>query len=120
MTSTRPPATPIAPPLAQAALASYRKSLHLRKLTGTAQSAAAVSAGRRRGNRSRYALNATVAASDGARAPHGTWSYHSMLVAYQKPNSSLWYIAWAPDVLAPNLTNPPTWRRSRSPRRWPG
>jgi len=45
-----------------------------------------------------------VADADGAGALHGTWSYHSKLTAYQKPNSNLWYIAWAPDVLAPNLT----------------
>ena len=33
------------PAIAQAALAGYRKTLHLRKLTGTAQSAAPVSGG---------------------------------------------------------------------------
>jgi cell division protein FtsI/penicillin-binding protein 2 len=45
-----------------------------------------------------------VASADGAGALHGTWSYHSKLTAYQKPNSNLWYIAWTPAVLAPNLT----------------
>jgi cell division protein FtsI/penicillin-binding protein 2 len=34
----------------------------------------------------------------------GTWTYHPTLTAYQKQNSSLWYIAWTPAVLAPNLT----------------
>ena len=47
---------------------------------------------------------ATGADADGPGALHGTWRYHSKLTAYQKPNSNLWYIAWAPDVLAPNLT----------------
>ncbi len=91
------------PALAQGALAGYRKTLHLRKLTGTAQSAAPVSGGGTRESVT-FALNATVASAEGAGALHGTWSYHSKLAAYQKPNSNLWYIAWAPDVLAPNLT----------------
>ena len=91
------------PAAAQAALAGYRNTLHLRKLTGTAQSATAVSGGGTRESVS-FALNTTVASADGPGALHGTWSYHSKLTAYQKPNSNLWYIAWAPDVLAPNLT----------------
>jgi hypothetical protein len=91
------------PAVAQAALASYRKYLHLRKLTGTAQSAAPVSGGGTRESVT-FAVNATVADADGAGALHGTWSYHSKLTAYAKPNSNLWYVAWAPDVLAPNLT----------------
>jgi hypothetical protein len=91
------------PALAQAALAGYRKTMHLRKLTGTAQSAAPVSGAGPRESVT-FALNATVASGDDASALHGTWGYHSKLTAYQKPNSRLWYIAWAPDVLAPNLT----------------
>ena len=91
------------PAAAQAALAGYGKYLHLSKLTGTAQSATAVSGGGTRESVA-FALNVTVADADGAGALHGTWSYHSKLTAYQKPNSNLWYIAWAPDVLAPNLT----------------
>jgi len=91
------------PAIAQGALAGYRKTLHLRKLTGTAQSAAPVSGGGTRESVT-FALNATVASGDDASALHGSWSYHSKLTAYQKPNSHLWYIAWAPDVLAPNLT----------------
>jgi len=45
-----------------------------------------------------------VADADGAQALSHIWSYHSKLTAYQKKNSDLWYIAWQPDVLAPNLT----------------
>ena len=51
-----------------------------------------------------FGINAKVADSDGAQALSHTWSYHSKLTAYQKKNSNLWYIAWQPDVLAPNLT----------------
>jgi Penicillin binding protein transpeptidase domain len=91
------------PAAAQAALADYRKYLHLRKLTATTGSATAA-AGSGTRESAQYAINATVASSDGAKALSGTWSYHSSLVAYQKPNSQVWYIAWAADVLAPNLT----------------
>jgi transpeptidase family protein/MecA-like transpeptidase family protein len=89
------------PALAQAALVTYRKYLHLSKVTGKVQSAAVISAGQPRGSAA-FAVNAAVATPDGTL--HGTWSYHSKLVAYQKPNSNVWYIAWNPDVLAPNLT----------------
>jgi hypothetical protein len=92
------------PAVAQAALATYRKDLHLRKLTGTALGSTAASTSGTRGSVS-YAINATVADSDGTQALSGTWSYHASLSAYQKPNSQVWYIAWAPDVLAPNLTS---------------
>ncbi len=92
------------PAAAEAALVTYRKYLHLRKLTATVQSAVAAPGSGTRESAG-YAVNATVAASDDAKALSGTWSYHASLVAYQKPNSQLWYIAWAPDVLAPNLTS---------------
>jgi cell division protein FtsI/penicillin-binding protein 2 len=91
------------PAAAQAALVTYRKYLHLRKLAGTAQGATPVSGAGTRESVP-FALTATVADADGPGALHGPWSYHSKLTAYQKPNSNLWYIAWAPDVLAPNLT----------------
>jgi hypothetical protein len=89
------------PSAAEAALVTYQKYLHLRKLTATVDSATATSGTRAS---AQYTVNATVANSDGAKALSGTWSYQASLVAYQKPNSQLWYIAWAPDVLAPNLT----------------
>jgi len=91
------------PATAQAALVTYGKYLHLRKLTGSTQSATAI-AGSGTRESAQYAINATVATADGATAIHGTWSYHAKLVAYQKPNSQVWYIAWDPDVLAPNLS----------------
>ncbi len=92
------------PAAAQAALVTYRKYLHLRKLTATVQSATAASGSGTR-ETAGYAINATVATSDEATALSGTWKYQASLVAYAKPNSQLWYIAWAPDVLAPNLTS---------------
>jgi cell division protein FtsI/penicillin-binding protein 2 len=51
-----------------------------------------------------FTIAAQVSAPDGAKVLTGTWKYQSKLVAYQKANSQVWYIAWAPDVLAPNLT----------------
>jgi Penicillin binding protein transpeptidase domain len=50
----------------------------------------------------------TAPASTGAGAAsdrlRGTWKYHSSLVAYQQANSGIWFVAWLPDVPAPNLT----------------
>ncbi|HEX2819262.1 MAG TPA: penicillin-binding transpeptidase domain-containing protein [Streptosporangiaceae bacterium] len=94
------------PAAARAALAAYSKDLHLRKLTATTESDTVTATGASSTPRESagYAVSVTVAASDSARALHGTWSYHASLVAYQQRNSQLWYIAWAPDVLAPNLT----------------
>ena len=91
---------------AEAALTNYGKYLHLRKLTATTESTTAVAAGTSSTAHQSvtYAINATVAASDTAKALSGTWSYHASLVAYQQRNSQAWYIAWAPDALAPNLT----------------
>ena len=94
------------PSAAEAALGTYDKDLHLRKLAAATQSGTVAPSGTSSTPRESvgYAINATVAASDGAKALHGTWSYHASLVAYQQQNSQLWYIAWAPGVLAPNLT----------------
>ena len=94
------------PAAAQAALATYSKYLHLRKLTAAAQSDTVAPSGTSSTPRESvgYAIKATVATSDSAKALRGSWSYTASLVTYQQPNSQLWYIAWAPDVLAPNLT----------------
>jgi hypothetical protein len=97
------------PAAADAALVTYGKYLHLRKLTATAQNAAAAgSAGTGASATPResvtFAASATVSAPYGTKTLSGTWSYHSSLVAYQQPNSPAWYIAWKPAVLAPNLT----------------
>jgi cell division protein FtsI/penicillin-binding protein 2 len=44
------------------------------------------------------------AVGPGTAALHGTWTYHSSLVAYQQANSSVWFVAWQPTVMGPNLT----------------
>jgi hypothetical protein len=94
------------PAAARAALATYSKYLYLRKLTATALSGTVAPSGTSSTPRESvgYAIKARVAASDSAKALSGTWSYQASLVAYQQQNSQLWYIAWKPDVLAPNLT----------------
>ncbi len=97
------------PAAADAALVTYKKYLRVRKLTATAQSATAagsIGSGASAAPRESvaYAASVTVTAPNGAKTLSGTWSYHSSLVAYQQPNSPAWYIAWKPDVLAPNLT----------------
>jgi hypothetical protein len=91
---------------ARAALAAYSQDLGLKNLTATAQGDTIAPAGTSSTPResARYAIDATVTAPDGARTLRGVWKYSASLVAYQQRNSSLWYIAWAPDVLAPNLT----------------
>jgi cell division protein FtsI/penicillin-binding protein 2 len=91
------------PGAADAALAAYRKYLDLGKLTATAQKATALSASTPRESVA-YDISATVAAPYAGTMVSGTWSYHASLTAYQQRNSPAWYIAWTPDVLAPNLT----------------
>jgi hypothetical protein len=91
------------PGAADAALAAYQKYLDLRKLTAAVQKAAAVSASTPRESVT-YAISDTVAAPYADTTVSGTWSYHASLTTYQQRNSQVWYIAWAPDVLAPNLT----------------
>jgi Penicillin binding protein transpeptidase domain len=93
------------PAAARAALTTFRKYLHLGKLTGTAQSATAISSGSASPREKVvYAASARVATASGAAAVTGTWHYHASLVAYQAKQSQYWYVAWAPDDLAPNLT----------------
>jgi cell division protein FtsI/penicillin-binding protein 2 len=91
------------PAAARAALASYHQTLGLKKLSGAVQDSTA-SATSTTQAAVQYSLTTTVSAADGAKTLSGAWSYHSSLTAYQKKNSSLWYISWKPDVLAPNLT----------------
>jgi Penicillin binding protein transpeptidase domain len=92
------------PAIARAALTSFGTDLHLGKLTstaGTATSASASPAALR--EKVSYAASASVAAPNGAATVSGTWHYHASLVTYQGKQSQYWYVAWAPDVLAPNL-----------------
>jgi hypothetical protein len=93
------------PAAARAALTAFRTDLHLRKLTGTAGPATAISSSSATPREKvSYAASASVAASNAAAAVRGTWRYHASLVAYQAKQSQYWYVAWAPADLAPNLT----------------
>jgi len=90
---------------ARAALKTFQKYLHLRKLTGTAGRGTAISSGSTPPREKViYAASASVATASGAAAVTGTWRYHASLVTYQAKQSQYWYVAWAPADLAPNLT----------------
>jgi hypothetical protein len=106
------------PAVAQDALAGYRRSLNLRTLTGTVTgtavaSAPVVPAGLPTAGAAAsttletvtFRLIATVAYSASPTAASGTWSYRSVLTAYQVPNGPGWLIEWLPSVVAPNLAD---------------
>jgi hypothetical protein len=94
------------PAAARAALAAYAKNLGLGKIafgqSGVADAAGSTTAQPRETDT--YAIAASVSAGTGTAALHGTWTYHSSLVAYQQANSSVWFVAWQPTVMGPNLT----------------
>ena len=107
------------PAAARASLTTYHQALGLRKLSGSVQDSTAVASGTTQAT-VQYALTTTVSAADSAKTLSGAWSYHSSLTAYQKKNSSLWYISWKPDVLAPNLTATTHVAAVIAPPRWVG
>jgi hypothetical protein len=93
------------PDAARAALTAYRTYLRLSRLTSVAAPAKAISPGSATPHEEvSYAASATVAAPYGTATVSGTWRYHASLVTYQEKQSRYWYVAWAPDDLAPNLT----------------
>ncbi|HET9079509.1 MAG TPA: penicillin-binding transpeptidase domain-containing protein, partial [Trebonia sp.] len=95
------------PAAAQAGLTAYAKDLNLGKFAataGTVASAAGATAAQPRETVT-FAVSASVAAGSGNGALRGTWAYQSALVAYQQAKSSTWFVAWQPDVVAPNLTS---------------
>jgi hypothetical protein len=93
------------PKAARAALTAFRTDLHLTKITTAAGAASAVSSSSASPREKvSYAASASVAVPDGATAVSGTWRYQASLVAYRAKQSQYWYVAWAPDDLAPNLT----------------
>ncbi len=93
------------PALAMAAMTAFRIDLDLRKLTAAARSAAAVPASPADPREEvTYAASASLAVPDGDGAVEGTWHYHASLITYQARNSQYWYVDWAPDDLAPRLT----------------
>jgi len=93
------------PAAARAAMTAFRADLHLGKLAATAESVTPISSSPATPHEQvSYAGSASVAASSGASALRGTWSYHASLVAYREKQSQYWYVAWAPADLAPNLS----------------
>jgi len=94
------------PTAASAALAAYAKDLNLKKFAASpgAVAAAAGSTAAKPRESVTFAVSASVATGSAKSAVRGKWAYHSSLVAYQQPNSSVWFVAWQPDVVAPNLT----------------
>jgi Penicillin binding protein transpeptidase domain/NTF2-like N-terminal transpeptidase domain len=51
-----------------------------------------------------FTVTASVAAVAGTSTLRGDWGYHSSLVVYQQAKTSVWFVAWRPNVVAPNLT----------------
>ncbi|MGH3293436.1 MAG: penicillin-binding transpeptidase domain-containing protein [Trebonia sp.] len=95
-----------APAAARAGLAAYVKDLGLGKVSfgqGGITDAAGSTTTQPRETET-YAIAASVSSSTGTSALRGMWTYHSSLVAYQQANSSVWFVAWAPTVMGPNLT----------------
>ena len=94
------------PAAAKAAFATYAKYLDLGKMTATTGSVTAAAGSTTAVPReaAKFAVSASVAAKDGTKVVRGPWHYASTLTAYQQANSSIWFINWQPDVVAPNLT----------------
>ena len=94
------------PAAASAGLAAFEKDLHTGPLSFAQDSITAVPGGTSAAPREKvtFAVATSVAAAAGASAERGMWSYHSALTVYQQQNSSVWFVAWRPDVVAPNLT----------------
>ncbi|HTR94091.1 MAG TPA: penicillin-binding transpeptidase domain-containing protein [Trebonia sp.] len=94
------------PAAARTALAAYAKDLSLKKMTAkpSGVTAAAGSTAAAPRESVTFAVKASVGAGSGKNAVRGAWTYHSTLVAYQQPKSDVWFVAWQPDVVAPNLT----------------
>jgi Penicillin binding protein transpeptidase domain/NTF2-like N-terminal transpeptidase domain len=94
------------PVAAQVALTAYARDLGLGKIAfgvdGTADAAGSTTAQPRETDT--FAIAASVSAGTGAAVLNGMWSYHSSLIAYQQANSSVWFVAWQPSVMGPNLT----------------
>jgi len=94
------------PVAAKAALAANAKDLGLGKIAFGLDSVtnAAGSTTTQPREAGTFAATATVSAGTGTAALHGMWGYHSSLVAYQQANSDVWFVAWLPTVMGPNLT----------------
>ncbi|MGH3253700.1 MAG: NTF2-like N-terminal transpeptidase domain-containing protein, partial [Trebonia sp.] len=94
------------PAAAAAGLAAYAKDLNLKKFGATpgAVTDAAGSTTAKPRESVAFAVRASVGTGSGKAAQRATWAYHSSLAAYRQANSSVWFVGWRPDVVAPNLT----------------
>jgi hypothetical protein len=94
------------PATAKAAFATYAKDLGLGKISFAQDSvtSAAGSTTVQSKETATFTVRATVSDGTGTSKLSGMWDYHSTLIAYQEANSNIWFVAWQPDVLAPNLT----------------
>ena len=94
------------PVAAKAALAAYAKDLGIGKMAvgqdGVTDAAGSTTAEPRETDT--FEISASVSAGSGATVLRGMWGYHSSLLAYQQANSSVWFVAWQPSVMGPNLT----------------
>ena len=95
-----------APGTASAALAAYARDLGLARVAfGPASvTAAPGSTTAQPREQAAFLVKALVGVDAGSTALRGTWQYHSTLLAYQKADSDIWFVAWQPGVLAPGLT----------------
>jgi hypothetical protein len=92
--------------IAKGGLAAYAKNLNLGKIAfgvDSVASAAGSTADQPRETVT-FSVTASVAAGTGVSTLRGNWDYHSSLVVYQQAKSNIWFVAWRPDVVAPNLT----------------
>ena len=89
-----------------AALTAYPKYLNLKSFAATpgAVTDTAGSTTAQPRESVSFAVSTSVATGSGQAAVRAHWAYHSKLVAYQQAKSSVWFVQWQPDVMAPNLT----------------
>jgi hypothetical protein len=91
---------------AKGALAAYAKELNLGKVgfgvDGVTSATGSTTALPR--ETVTFSVTASVAAGTGVSPLRGDWDYHSSLVVYQQAKTGVWFVAWQPDVVAPNLT----------------
>jgi Penicillin binding protein transpeptidase domain len=94
------------PTAADTALAAYAKDLGLGQVAFALDSIKAAAGSSTAAPRETvtFAVRASVGSGTGSAAVRGPWDYHSSLVVYQKAGSNIWFVAWQPSVLAPNLT----------------
>jgi len=91
---------------AKGALAAYAKDLDLGKVSFGLNSVTSADGSTTALPRETvtFSVTASVAAGTGASTLRGNWDYHSSLVVYQQAKTGVWFVAWRPNVVAPNLT----------------